>query len=165
MTDFYKGFDLLLEALQHLRDKEILICLFGKINQDARSAIKLPNVSFGYVSDEKYLSAIYSAADVFVAPSRQEAFGKTLVESLACGTPVVCFDATGPKDIIDHKLTGYKAEAFRPFDLAKGIEWILGLPADQYRRMRSECRKAAVARFDSVVIASQYQDLYIKMLT
>lgn len=164
LTDFYKGFDLLLEALQHLRDKEILVCLFGKINQEAISAIKLPNVSFGYISDDKYLSAVYSAADVFVAPSRQEAFGKTLVESLACGTPVVCFDATGPKDIIDHKLTGYKAEAFRPFDLAKGIEWILGLPADQYQRMRSECRKAAVARFDAVVIARQYQDLYKKML-
>ena len=83
LTDFYKGFDLLLVALQHLRDKEILICLFGKINKEAISAIKLPNVSFGYISDDKYLSAIYSAADVFVAPSRQEAFGKTLVESLA----------------------------------------------------------------------------------
>ncbi len=42
-----------------------------------------------------------------------------------CETPVVCFDATGPIDIVSHKTDGYKAEPFDPTDLTNGIEWIL----------------------------------------
>ena len=53
-----------------------------------------------------------------------DAFGKTLAEAMACNTPVVCFDATGPKDIVDHKINGYKAIPFESRDLANGIEWV-----------------------------------------
>jgi len=35
-----------------------------------------------------------------------DAFGKTIAEAMGCGTPVVCFDATGPKDIVSHKVDG-----------------------------------------------------------
>lgn len=54
--------------------------------------------------------------------------GKTLAESMACGIPVVCFDATGPKDIVSHKVDDYKAVPFHPSSLARGIEWVLNAP-------------------------------------
>jgi glycosyltransferase involved in cell wall biosynthesis len=44
---------------------------------------------------------------------------------MSCGTPAVCFDATGPKDIVDHKINGYLAKPFDPSDLAAGIDWVL----------------------------------------
>ena len=62
-----------------------------------------------------------------MAPSRIEAFGKTLIEAMACGTPAVCFDSTGLKDIVGHKRTGYKANPFRAEDLAEGIKRVLNL--------------------------------------
>ena len=46
------------------------------------------------------LSTIYSAADVFVIPSLQESFGQTVIESLACGTPVVGFASGGIVDMV-----------------------------------------------------------------
>jgi glycosyltransferase involved in cell wall biosynthesis len=106
----------------------------------------------------------YSAADVFAAPSTMEAFGKTLAEAQACGTPVVCFDATGPKDIVEHQVTGYKAQAFHAADLAKGIEWVLDQPMGRYELMRERSRERAVEHFDSHVIAGQYRQLYDEML-
>jgi glycosyltransferase involved in cell wall biosynthesis len=69
--------------------------------------------ALGFLHNDVALRLAYSSADVFVAPSIQEAFGKTLVESLACKTPVVCFDATGPASIVEHKVSGYKARPRR----------------------------------------------------
>jgi glycosyltransferase involved in cell wall biosynthesis len=104
----------------------------------------------------------YSAADVFVAPSIQEAFGKTLVESLACKTPVVCFDATGPAGIVEHKINGYKAKPFESEDIAKGIDWVVN--KSDYNWLSDVARELALKKFDSSVIADKYINLYSGLL-
>ncbi|WP_081443896.1 glycosyltransferase [Luminiphilus syltensis] len=53
--------------------------------------------------------AHYSASEVKVVSSRQEAFGQTAREAHACGTPVVAFNIGGLPGTIDHKRTGYLA--------------------------------------------------------
>jgi glycosyltransferase involved in cell wall biosynthesis len=102
---------------------------------------------------------LYSSADVFVAPSLIDAFGKTLVESMACGTPVVCFDATGPSEIIDHQLTGYKASPYVSSELAEGVEWLLG-NENSYQVVVFNARQKVLQSFDVPVIARQYAELY-----
>ncbi|MBX3118581.1 MAG: glycosyltransferase family 4 protein [Fimbriimonadaceae bacterium] len=46
-------------------------------------------ISTGYVSDA-HLSALYSGADLYLAPSLHEGFGIPLLESFKCGCPVIC---------------------------------------------------------------------------
>jgi glycosyltransferase involved in cell wall biosynthesis len=46
------------------------------------------------------LAAIYSAADVFVFPSRTDTFGLVLLEALSCGVPVAAYPVPGPLDVI-----------------------------------------------------------------
>lgn len=46
------------------------------------------------------LCALYTAADVYVSTSREETMGMTLVEALACGTQVICYDATAMPEIV-----------------------------------------------------------------
>jgi glycosyltransferase involved in cell wall biosynthesis len=91
-----------------------------------------------------------------------EAFGKTLVEAMACGTPVVSFDAFGPKDIVTHKVTGYLASAFDANDLARGITWIVQGDTEELGRAAAQ---TAHTRFDKQVIANQYVTLYEELLT
>jgi glycosyltransferase involved in cell wall biosynthesis len=110
------------------------------------------------------LRQAYSAADVFVAPSRAEAFGKTLAEAMSCGTPVVCFDATGPRDIVEHKRDGYKAVPFEPSDLARGIRWVLGQTPEAYTQLCRHARERAQRCFDSRVVAQQYAIVYRDLL-
>jgi len=79
----------------------------------------------GMLQDEALLAA-YRAANVMVVPSLSENLSNVIMESLACGTPVVAFNIGGNSDMIDHKLNGFLAKAFDCNNLAEGIEWCLG---------------------------------------
>ncbi len=163
-ANFYKGFELFLEALEIIDKERLLVVIFGGKVADVPDSLGVQTRHIGFLSDADALCRAYSAADVFVAPSRMEAFGKTIVEAMSCGTPVVCFDATGPKDIVEHKVSGYLATPFEPQDLAQGIQWVLDQPPDAYQALCNNARTCARQRFDSRVIARQYELLYREML-
>lgn len=164
VSDFYKGFSLLCDALQYLSPDDFQLLVFGKSDKNVLDKLGFEYMALGRLTDNVALRIAYSAADVFVAPSRMDAFGKTLVESMSCGTPVVCFDATGPSDIVSHKESGYKASPFDPEDLARGIKWVLSRTAHEYSEMSEAARTRAVERFDSSVVAKQYRDMYYECL-
>lgn len=160
--DFYKGFDKFEAAAKFLDKDKYMLLFFGNIDASVTEKLNFEYLNFGFISDSVTLRLIYSAADVFVAPSVMDAFGKTLVESMACGTPVVCFNATGPKDIVVHKETGYKAVPFQAEDMARGINWIAEHPDS--RILGKASRDRAVSHFDCRVIANQYAELYKEIL-
>lgn len=162
LSDFYKGFSKFIEAVDSIDKGKYFLCFFGKLDKEMIDGLGFEYKSFGYLNDNISLRLAYSCADVFVAPSLMDAFGKTLAESMACGTPVVCFDATGPKDIVDHKLNGYKAKPFESEDLANGIEWVLNAP--NYNELCANARAKVVREFDSVVVAKKYIELYEDIL-
>ena len=159
-AEFYKGFELFLDALSHLDRDSVQVVLFGGQGSAIPDTLGIQSTHLGYLSDTDALRSAYSAADVFVAPSRMDAFGKTLVEAMACETPVVCFDATGPKDIVEHRMDGYKAEPFDAADLARGIRWVVEQAPEDHATLCRLARKNAEQRFDSRVIATQYEAVY-----
>ncbi len=162
IKDFYKGFGKFIEALNITDTGKYYLCFFGTFDQELGKLLKFEYRSFGYLNDIISLRLLYSAADVFVAPSIMEAFGKTITESMSCGTPVVCFDATGPKDIVDHKSTGYLATPFDSADLAQGIEWVID--SENYGELCENARQKVLDTFDSKVVAKQYIELYEEIL-
>jgi glycosyltransferase involved in cell wall biosynthesis len=164
VVSVYKGFDLFLEAVNGMTNEKIHVVMFGSTNKDVSDLMTIPSTSLGFLSNTDALRLAYSAADVFVAPSRADAFGKTLVEAMSCGTPVVCFDATGPKDIVEHQVSGYLAKPFSPVDLAYGIQWVLGQPSEKYAELCRSARTRAELCFDSQVIAKKYLALYQDIL-
>lgn len=58
-------------------------------------------ISIHRTQDQKELAEIYSAADVFVNPTREEVFGLVNVEALACGTPGITFQSGGSPECYD----------------------------------------------------------------
>ncbi len=162
LKDFYKGFDKFLEVLQLLDQEKYFICFFGVLSEEVKRQLEFEYKSFGFLKDTVSLQILYAASDVFVAPSIMEAFGKTIAESMACGTPVVCFNSTGPKDIVDHKINGYLAKPFDAEDLKNGIEWVLN--TENYDDLCQNARKKVLEKFDSKVVAKQYIELYKEVL-
>lgn len=161
VTNFYKGFDSFVAACDLLRRDDLLVLVFGNIERNRASEIPVETRELGHLDDEA-LRLAYSAADVFVAPSWQEAFGKTLAEAMSCGTPVVCFDSTGPRDIVVHKVTGYKAVPFQTRDLAQGIHWVLDHAKPELLGAASSER--ARKMFNPRSIARSYLELYEELV-
>lgn len=120
-----KGLSYLIEALEMLSDKingELVI--FGK--QDAVfDKLNYKVHSLGYQSDPTVIAMIYNAADIYVIPTLEDNLPNTVLESLACNTPVVAFNTGGIPDMVDHKINGYVAEYKNSNDLANGISWSL----------------------------------------
>ncbi len=166
-SDHRKGFDLLYEGLKQLAvkysDKAELI-LFGASEPENPPDFGLPVHYLGCLHDDVSLSLLYAAVDVMVVPSLQEAFGQTASESLACGTPIVAYGATGLLDIVEHQINGYFAKPFDVSDLAAGIDWVLS-NENRHKELCLKARGKAMACFDIKKIAKQYAELYKDIIT
>ncbi len=160
VQDPRKGFYILAEALERIflnHSEEYEIIVFGSDGKDIKT--NFPIHFLGFLNDHISLQIVYSVADVMVVPSLEEAFGQTVSEAMACGTPVVAFTNTGPAGIVDHLENGYLAQYGSSEDLAKGIEWVL---EDNYRNenLSKNARKKAVDFYDIRMVAEQYAQLY-----
>lgn len=161
----YKGYERLRSSIEILMKSEPDpakapgLVIFGRGGEDLQQLA--PEVKhFGVIRDNKLLNLIYAAADGFLMASVQEAFGKTIVESLSSGTPVVCFDGSGPRDMIRHRVDGYKAALRDDKDFAAGARWCLEFEPNR----SSHCAEAA-QRFSHLASADEYRNLYRRILT
>jgi glycosyltransferase involved in cell wall biosynthesis len=158
-SDFNKGYDLLLECLSLINIENLEIVVFGeKIpNQTYINDFKVTNI--GYINGESELAMLYSAVDIVIVPSRQESFSQVSLESISCGTPVVAFNYSGPKDIIVHKENGYLATPYDAKDLANGIEWIFD-NLNNSNKLNLRAREVALEKFDIKNVAKSHIKLY-----
>ncbi|MCR5090360.1 MAG: glycosyltransferase, partial [Oscillospiraceae bacterium] len=96
--DDRKGLDDFI-ALAKLLDDSYAIVLVGLSEKQIRD---LPKKIIGIrrTNSTRELAAIYTAADVFVNPSREETFGLTTVEALSCGTKAIVYKDTACEEIV-----------------------------------------------------------------
>ena len=166
-SDPLKGFSYLqgaLRSLAHSPAKDRLhLVVFGASIPADRPDLGLPTSYVGSLHDDLSLSLLYSAADVFVAPSRQDNFPNTVLEALACGVPCVAFEIGGMPDLIAHQQTGYLARPFDEMDLARGIGWVL---EDELRRraLAEAARRKVEREYELTLIARRYEALYHEVL-
>jgi hypothetical protein len=102
LNDKRKGGPLFRGLYQALLSRgDVGVLLFGAASREFES-----EKSFGLIDDERLIPLIYSAADIYIGTAVEEAFGQTLLESSACGLPVVAFNVGGVSDVIVHGETG-----------------------------------------------------------
>jgi len=161
-SDPRKGYTELIKALNTLpKTSNIELVIFGSSRPKNEPKSRFPSHYLGHLN-ETSLQLLYCAADVMVVPSLQENLSNAIMESLACGTPVVCFNIGGNGDLVEHKYNGYLAEPFSPVDLAEGISWVLYSP--NYVTLSKNAREKVLKCFDSEVVAKQYVELYESVL-
>jgi glycosyltransferase involved in cell wall biosynthesis len=94
---------------------------------------QFPKTLFVGVKSREELAAFYSAADVFVFPSRTDTFGNVMLEALACGAPVAAYPVPGPIDIVTDSRIG-------ALDVDLGAACLAAL-----KLSRQDCRQHALA--------------------
>lgn len=179
-NDINKGFKYLSQALSILDCDDVEMLVFGSSQPKEPQCFRHKAHYLGQLHDDVSLRVLYCAADVMVVPSLQENLSNAIMESLACGTPVVGFQVGGNPDMIDHKINGYLAKPFAPEDLARGIEWVLeeidrsknsNLNQEQnadfsfLSEIGRKAREKVMREFDSKVVAKRYLDLYETFLS
>ncbi len=124
-----KGVDILLKAASIYQSENILTLIVGegilleKLKEMAKQ-LKIKNVVFLGNKSQDMLREIYNISNVVVVPSRSEAFGLVVIESLACGTPVIGSNVGGIPDIINKKL-GILFESEDYITLSKNIQDVI----------------------------------------
>ena len=95
-----KGLDIFIELSKRLDENKYKIMLVGT---DEHIEKDLPDniISIHRTKNQNELAKIYSAADLFVNPTREDTYPTVNMESLACGTPVLTFNTGGSPEIID----------------------------------------------------------------
>ncbi len=138
-----KGIKYLLEALRLMDSTRVHLTICGRVVDDLalfkpfadRITIR-PSVS------SADLISAYQAADLFVFPSVAEGFAQVLLESLACGLPILSTTHTAAPDLIEDGIQGFVIEPRRPDLLAGRIAWALDHRA-LLTAMRTEARARA----------------------
>lgn len=116
----------------------------------------------GHVSDDR-LRDLYRSCDLFVAPSLYESFGLIYVEAMNFGKPVIGCRAGGIPEVIDDGVTGLLVEPGEPSQLARAISALLASPG-RMRAMGLAGRQQVVSRFDYLIMARAFADVYRKVI-
>lgn len=160
-SESYKGGQFLPAIASLCAERGWLHCSFG--HGSAGSQDTGPSRHLGYIADNMTLRDIYSAADVFVLTSTQDAFAKTAAESVCSGTPVVAFDATGPRDIVEVGRNGYLAT---PYETESLLSMIVRTIDERglWATLAAEISGKARRDFSPERAARRYRDLYKEIL-
>ena len=161
-SDINKGFSQLSEAIKKIDVFNVDFVVFGSSKPKNAQDLGCNVHYIGCLADDISLITLYSAVDVMVVPSIQEAFGQTASEAMSCQTPVVAFAHTGLLDIVEHKKNGYLAKPLDTTDLANGIEWVLNNKS--YDELCKNAREKVLKEFDSKIVAKKYINLYREIL-
>jgi glycosyltransferase involved in cell wall biosynthesis len=166
LSDPRKGGDLLLKALQRLPESwkaETLLLTFGNGSEAIASTVGIPTQNLGYISCDRQKALVFSAADLFIFPTRNDNLPLVLQESMACGTPMVSMNVGGVPDLVRHGITGYLAKPEDVEDFCNGIIQLLE-DKEKSQQMKRNCRQIAVEEYSIELQAKRYIDLYSQIL-
>lgn len=166
INDRRKGISYLVDALHILKDQytgeqPIEVVIFGKNKYFDVSQLPFKVHELNLITSQNELAAVYSLVDVFVTPSLEDNLPNTIMEAMACGTPVVAFKTGGIPEMIDHRQNGYLAAFKDSADMAKGLAEVLNDPSDQ---LSASARQRVLDNYTNEKVAKQYIAVYQSVL-
>lgn len=135
-----KGHDLVIGALEHLPDVDLIIAGEGPERQQLEElAGRLgvaERVRFAGVISHQDLPGLYSTADALILASSREGWPNVLLEALACGTPVIASRNWGMPEIVSAPEAGLLVDERTPDALALAVQRLLQAPPDRAKTRR-----------------------------
>ena len=163
INDKRKGFSYLLDALNIINQQKqiytnLTIAVFGKAKDFDTSQIPFSVVNLGQISSLEKMTEIYAMADLFVLPSLEDNLPNTVMESMACGTPVVAFNIGGIPEMVEHEKTGIIVNEISADALAKGI--LKSIQNQDINQWNCNARHKVEAEYNQQTVAQKYINVY-----
>jgi glycosyltransferase involved in cell wall biosynthesis len=157
-----KGFALLTEALARCAGSipNLLLLSLGQNRPAVPDGI--PSVHVESVNNDRFLSMVYSAADLFAICSVQDNLPNTVLEAMACGIPTVGTAAGGIPDMVRNGVNGLTVPATDVKALADAISEVLNNSA-RCAEMGANARRIAVEEYSLELQARRYEQLYVSL--
>lgn len=145
--DFVKGFDLLIKAWgeiysNHL-DWKLQIVGSGEEKNNLFKIIKQNDIkNIELIPETKKIERFYSNASIYIMSSREEGWGMVILEAMAFGLPIISFENSGAKKLIENYHTGIFVKLNNVEDLAKTISYMIFNPLKR-REISLNCKLEA----------------------
>ena len=166
--DLHKGTQYLLESMELLKQRlgtgadKVELVVFGNRGTEGVPDFPFKTSFLGTINNDEQLAQYYAAADAFLIPSLEDNLPYTVMESLACGTPVIAFTTGGIPDMVQHEYNGYLATYRSAESFADGMEWIIKYP--NKKQLQQQARQTIIDRFSETVIAKKHIEVYQGLL-
>ncbi|RKD20122.1 glycosyl transferase family 1 [Pelobium manganitolerans] len=166
--DAHKGTSYLVNAIDLWLQKrpdlvsKVTLIVFGNKKNQLPPPFKIPVKFLGTIHQDEVLAQAYAAADAFLTTSLDDNLPNTVMESLACGTPVISFTTGGIPDMVKHQENGYLAKYKDATDFMQGLEWIFTHPNKP--QLNQNARDTVVQNFSEEVVAQKHMQLYQKLI-
>ena len=158
-----KGFALLVEALNHCAAMVPGLMLMSLGPKPPQVNVRLPWMHLGSINNDRFLSMIYSAADVFVISSLQDNLPNTVLEAMACGTPIIGVGVGGIAEMVRNGLNGVTVPRADAGALSAAVRDLLD-GAAQRQEMKVTCRRIALEEYPLELQARRYLKIYESLL-
>lgn len=166
--DLHKGTQYLLQGMELLKERlgvdadKIELVVFGNRGSDGVPDFPFKTSFLGTINNDERLAQYYAAADAFLIPSLEDNLPYTVMESLACGTPVIAFTTGGIPDMVRHEYNGYLATYRSAESFADGMAWIIKHP--DRAQLQHQARQTIMENYSEEVIAQKHIKLYQNLL-
>lgn len=170
LGDKNKGGYIVTQALNGLPEsmrREACLIVFGdggkQLSDQLSEQLRIRVLDLGYVRHDRLKAIAYAAADVCLFPTRAEAFGLVVAESMSCATPVLSSNVSAIPELIEDRVTGRLAESGNAEQFTGLLEEMLEDTASR-ERMAQASRELIVADYNLDHIVEQHISLYRETL-
>ncbi len=144
----------------YLENSEFIFLTIGGINTE-----QYPNViSLPYINEDVKLAELYNIADVMLYPTKADNLPLVVLESMACGTPVIASKIAGIPEIIDHSKNGYLVENTNFVDFVNSIEIFFNLLEEDKAAISKAAYEKIRNNFSLDLMIENYNSLYNSLL-
>ena len=157
----FKGLDIIKKSLRYIksRKKITLITVFEKgLLEEFKDKYKI--IEYDFVKDDYQLIKLYQACDIFLMPSRQEAFGMMAIEAMSCGKTVLALEGTALPDTINSPECGI---ACKEEEYTEKLQYLIDNPNELIERGKKSL-EFAKENYSKEVYVERIIDVYKEVM-
>lgn len=154
-----KGFNDFIRIIDHFaNNRRVKFLIFGATHLPECLAHVKNIKAVGYIDDESRMADLMFSSHWFLSFSKIESFGLTACESIANGTPVICYNTSGLLDIVADGISGYLCDDIESFIVK--IDLALSLTEQEYTKLSRTAKSYYQEFFSQNVVIEKFVDLY-----